>query len=397
VTAILATLAFVSIGLMLWQFWLGMRYPLKRSAPPSPNAPAVTILKPLKGLDSHTEQCLRSWLTLKYGGPIQLLFGVADEIDPVCELVRRLIHEYPERNAELVLCPKRLGANAKVSTLIQLARQARHDVLVISDADVWVPEDVMCGIAAAMPDEATGLVSCFYAEATPANNWMRLEAVAVNADFWTQVLQAQSLGKMHFALGAVMAMRGAALAKIGGFESLADYLADDYQLGHKIAATGASVGICPMVVECRSDPMTARQVWSHQLRWARTIRVCQPVQYFFSILGNATLWTFLLTLAGPSFGTYTAASYRPTSGSHVLVSITGAGILMLSVFVLRILSALLLQKRLTRRTDHFPWWFLPPLKDFFATVVWAAAFLGNTVTWRGQRYRVNKGGKLTEL
>jgi hypothetical protein len=110
--------------------------------------------------------------------------------------------------------------------------------------------------------------------------------------------------------------------------------------------------------------------------------VCNPVQYFFSIIGNATLWTTL-------FAVY--------AGASISLSTTWAGLLMLSAFLIRIVSALILQKRITGRTDHFRWWFLPPIKDILAVGVWAAAFLGNTVQWRGHRYRVNKGGRLTEL
>jgi len=206
--------------------------------------------------------------------------------------------------------------------------------------------------------------------------------VAINADFWTQVLHARRLNKVDFALGAVMTVRRSGLEEIGGFESLVNYLADDYQLGRRIAAAGLKVELCPAVVECRTDPMTARQVWSHQVRWARTIRVCNPVQYFFSILGNATLWTTL-------FAVYVS----------ILVGIERLGMILAGLLiplVLRITSALLLQKRFTGRTDHFPWWFLPPVKDLLSVGVWASAFLGNTVQWRGHRYRVHKGGKLTE-
>jgi ceramide glucosyltransferase len=143
--------------------------------------------------------------------------------------------------------------------------------------------------------------------------------------------------------------------------------------------------------------MTARQVWLHQVRWARTIRVCNPAQYFFSIIGNATLWTtmFAIFVSSPASKIF-AMSYASANYAFSF-AITWAGLLMLGTYFTRITSALLLQKRLTGRTDHFPWWFLPPLKDLLAVGVWAAAFLGNTIHWRGHRYQVHKGGKLTEL
>ena len=384
---------------MLWQWWLGMRFPLYRI--PTRTSPRVglTILKPLKGCDSHTEECLRSWMLEASRTGAHILFGVAEPADPVCALVQGLIKAQPNVDAQLVLCPKRMGANAKVSILIQLSRLAKHETILVSDADVYAPEGLLDRISEALSDPDTALVSCLYADVTPANLWMRLEAVAINGDFWPQVLHARCLGKTDFALGAVMAVRRAALESIGGFESLVNYLADDYQLGHRIAATGAKVELCPAVVECRTDPLTARQVWSHQVRWARTIRVCNPVQYFFSILGNATLWTTVFSMYAAATGalsTFTL-SFSPSANAHLTLATTWAGLLMLCTYVVRMASALLLQKRLTARTDHFPWWFLPPLKDVLSVGVWAAAFMGNTVQWRGNHYRVSKGGKLTEL
>jgi ceramide glucosyltransferase len=212
---------------------------------------------------------------------------------------------------------------------------------------------------------------------------MQLEAVAINADFWTQVLQARSLRKMDFGLGAVMATRRSVLAGIGGFDSLSDFLADDYQLGHRIASAGSRAEVCTTVVECRSERLSARQVWLHQLRWARTIRACAPVQYFFSIISNSTLWPLLYLVA-----------------AIVGVSTTPVGVatpIFASALCLRILTALRLQERLTRSTNHFRWWFLPPFKDLFAAGVWAAAFIGRTVQWRGKRYQIARGGKLIEL
>src|SRR5438270_3265243 len=122
---------------------------------------------------------------------------------------------------------------------------------------------------------------------------MQWEAVAITADFSSQVLQAQSLKPIDFALGAVMANRKKHLEEIGGFAALADCLADDYQLGHRIARRGYGIELCPVVVECWSEPMGWAAVWKHQTRWARTIRICQPAPYFFSILSNPTLWPLL--------------------------------------------------------------------------------------------------------
>src|SRR5262249_27245117 len=136
---------------------------------------------------------------------------------------------------------------------------------------------------------APGLACCFYRLPNPSTLAMQWEAIAINADFWSQVLQAQSLKPVDFALGAVMALPRSCLEEIGGFKTLVNCLADDYQLGNRIARRGHAITLCPVVVDCWSDPMDWAAVWKHQLRWARTIRVCQPLPYFFSVLSNATL------------------------------------------------------------------------------------------------------------
>lgn len=392
VTIVLGSLAAISVALMLWQWVVAARFPLHKGLASPGLFPAITLLKPLKGCDAETENCLRSWLTQRYGGQVQFLFGVRDANDPVCGLVRGLLAAHPGHDTALVICPKLFGPNAKISTLMQLYGEAKHEMIVISDADVWVGEQLLSNLAASLEPPGVGLVSCFYSFASPANTPMRIEALAVNADFWSQVLQAASLGKIDFALGAVMATRKKNLTAIGGFDALVDYLADDYQIGNRIARTGAGIVISPTFVECRSSPIGWREVWQHQLRWARTIRACRPVAYFFSILSNVTLWAALFAAFGPSSE---AVSWVADVGSLMVVWIVSWGQAFLVVTLLtRIAMALHLQWRLTRKTDHYAWWYLPPLKDLFAVAVWTAAFIGNTVDWRGRRYQITRGGAL---
>jgi ceramide glucosyltransferase len=337
-------------------------------------APGVSILRPLKGCDSETESCLRSWFDQSYGGKSELLFGVASENDPVCEIVRRLIQEYPEQPAELAICKPILGANAKVSSLCYLAKRASHELMVVSDQDVLISRDFLSELVLPLGQKEVGLVNCFYILANPQGAGMWLEAVAVNADFWSQVLQGNMLKPMDFALGAVMVTTKSRIEVIGGFEGLLDYLADDYQLGNRIAKTGARLEICPVPVECRSERQSARAVWKHQLRWGRTIRVCQPAPYFFSILSNATVWPVLGLMGTGTIG----------------VGVLGCAL------VLRVVTAISNYRRLTGET-RWRAGFLAPIKDLLQVAIWALAFAGNEITWRDQRFRVEKGGKLTPL
>lgn len=401
---IFGTLALLSLALTLWQWLVARRFPLHQRRAATSATPDITLLKPLKNCDEHTEACLRSWLAQDYPGEVQVLFGVAEEADPVCAVVAKLLREFPKRDAQLVVCPERLGANAKVSKLAQLEPFVKHEVIGISDADVRVPPDLLTNVVGTLlprsgdpqsSEETTevGLVNCFYRLANPTTLAMHWEAVAVNADFWSQVLQSVSFRKLDFALGAVMVLRQQDLAEIGGFRALVDCLADDYQLGQRIARRGQRLALCPVVVECWSSPMSWRAVWRHQLRWARTVRVCQPLPYFFSLLNNVTFWSLLwLTteLAATSLARHSFAAGESVVWADILwvLPVVAACLLM------RVLAALDLRSRLTVSHGHWKHWWLVPVKDLLQVALWVSAFLGNHVEWRGERYRLRSDGTL---
>ena len=348
------SLALLSCGLLLWQFFAALRFPLHRRVDYPEFAPAVTVLKPLKGCDSTTAASLESWLKQDYSGPTQFLFGVADAGDPVCQNRLKLCSPNIRTLTRFWLfCGETLGANAKVSTLAQLETSAKYDLLIISDADVRVPPDFMVNFVSPLHDEKVALVNCFYRLANPTTMAMRWEAVAINADFWSQVLQSQTLKPLDFALGAAILVRHKPLERIGGFKSLVNCLADDFQLGNRIAGKNQHIALCPVVVECWDSPMNWTQVWKHQLRWARTIRVCQPLPYFFSILSNASLWPLLL--AGVSLATTPIFCWPLTA---------------LALLLLRIVIAERLQRRFTpKRKLVSPFW-LVPVKHLLQVLIW---------------------------
>ena len=371
---VLGALAILSLLLNLWQWVAALRFPLHQRIRDHSFAPAVTLLKPLKGCDDNTRRCLQSWLAQDYAGAVQILFGVRSPDDPVCAIVKQLIGENPKANAQLVICRETLGLNAKVSSLIQHQRLAQNDITIVSDADVLVPPDFLQNVVAPLKDDTNGLVNCFYRLANPSTLAMRWEAIAVNADFWSQVLQSQTLEPLDFALGAVMAVRRDALEKIGGFEPLADYLADDYQLGNRLVRmTGQRITICPVVVDCLDAPIDWRAAWAHQLRWARTIRVSKPLPYFLSILSNATFWPLLWAISAPSKISFTAFA--------------------LFVFI-RIVNAQTFQERLGRVAGQFRYFWLVPVKDLLQFAIWGSAFFGNQIIWRGERFRLQRDGRL---
>lgn len=374
---IFPVLAVLAVLLTLWQWVAAWRFPLHRRVADKSFTPAVTILKPLKGLEHNTLDCLQSWLTQDYNAPVEVLFGVASPDDPACAVVRQLLQEHPKADAALVVCPESLGVNGKVSSLIQMQRRAKHGVVIVSDADVLVPADFLVNVVAPLREEKTGLVNCFYRLANPTTPAMRWEAVAINADFWSQVLQGASLQAPDFALGAVMVTRRTSLEKIGRFEALADYLADDYQLGNRIVrVAGQRIELCPVVVDCVSHPMNWREVWSHQLRWARTIRACKPLPYAASILGNTMLWPALWL------------AVQPSKWSLIFFA---------AALLIRIVTAQMLQRRLGPVPGQGFYWWLAPVKDALQFALWVCAFAGGSIVWRGQRYRLQRDGRLAAV
>ncbi|HUD81904.1 MAG TPA: glycosyltransferase [Candidatus Saccharimonadales bacterium] len=375
-TRSLAILTAVSFALTLWRWIVSLRFPLHRRIAVQTSLPGVTLLKPLKGCDAETKNCLRSWFLQEYPGPVQILFGVASAEDSVRPIVRELLAEFPNVEARLIVCAENLGANAKVSTLRQLEPHGRHELLMISDADVRVPPDFAVNVAPLLADPAVGLVNCFYRLANPSTVAMQWEAVAINADFWTQVLQSRSLRPVDFALGAVMTLPAAQLKAIGGFATLADFLADDYQLGRQIARQKKRIEFATVVAECCDPPMTWAAVWAHQSRWARTIRVCQPAPFFLSVLNNATLWPLLLLLD----------TRRPLALCAAAACVA-----------FRIVTASRQQSRLTQSRRHAVFWWMAPVKDLLDALLWAAAFAGNQIVWRGDRHRILPGGKLQKV
>ena len=366
-------LACFSLICLIWQWVSAVRFPLHQRSARSAKAVPVSILKPLKGVDEHTLACLRSWVDQDYPGGVQLLFGVNSSSDSVCELIEELRKSCPDRSIELVVCPKSLGANAKVSKLVQLERLAAHEIVVVSDADVFVPADLLSSLVAPLEDRTVAMVNCFYRQASPSSLPMRLEAVGTNADFWSQVLQGRTIAAQDFALGAVMATRRTDLRSMGGFEALVDHLADDFQLGHRLAVSDRRIDLCPVVVECREPAMNWRAVWNHQVRWQRTIRVCKPVPYALSILANPLLWPLVIALTHPTR--------------------LGLGLLVVAIVIRLCVTADLL-RRISPGSRDWRWFWLAPLKDAVGAALWLAAFAGNRVQWRGIVYRLRRDGRL---
>jgi ceramide glucosyltransferase len=318
------------------------------------------------GRDERLYRALRSQALQKYP-EFEILFGVRSATDPSLEDIGRLRREFPSLDMRVI--PVETDApNAKVGVLAALAAQARHPLLVINDDDVEADPGYLEAVTAPLRDSRIGLVTCLY-RARAESFAARVEAMGVASEFASSVMVARLLGVGGFALGATMALRAEVLECTGGLEPIAAYLADDYELGRRVAAAGYHVEFAPVVVETGLGGASWRDVWRHQLRWARTIRVSRTAGYYGSLITHAVVWALV------AFG---AGEWR--AGVTALILRVAAGWLA---------GALVLRDPLVKR-----WFWLVPLRDLFGLAVWAGACSGSTVYWRGLKLRLGKDGKI---
>jgi len=335
----------------------------------------VSILKPLRGTDPEMYESFRSHCLQDYP-EYEIIFGVSDPGDPAIPLVEQLKTEFPERAIRLMVCPEILGANTKVSNLAQMVRETREYVIV-NDSDIRVEPDYLRRVLAPLTDPKVGLVTCLYRGIANSSLGSRLESLGISTDFCAGVLVAQTVENgIRFGLGSTLAFRRRDLQAIGGFEAIVDYLADDYQIGSRIAALGLKVKLSDVVVETFLPRYTFSGFFNHQLRWARTIR-------------DSRFWGYLGL--GLTFGLPWAVL--------ALILAQGAGWawgLLACTAAMRATVALVVGKRMLRDRQVLRWLALIPVRDVFALLAWIVSFAGHEITWRGDRFKL-KNGKLTRI
>jgi len=333
--------------------------------------PSVSVLKPLKGVDPRAWECFSSHSEQEYP-EFELIFGVSDVTDPAVELVQRLRQKYPSRRIELVVCEKDLGSNAKVSNLIQMLPKARHEVLLVSDSDICVPPGYLRRVIAPLADFSVGLVTCLYRGVASATLGSQLESWSINTDFVPGVLSARVLEKgLRFGLGSTLAFRRSDLAAIGGFEGIVEYLADDYEVGRRIAALGKRVELSDIVVETFLPPYSLRQFFAHQFRWSRTVRGARRWGYAGLMFTFGFVWALALLLVGRG-ASWAWALAAVTVGARILVAIASG-------------RAVLDDRR------FWPSIYLLPMRDLIAPLIWGLSFAGNRISWRGDVFQVKEG------
>jgi ceramide glucosyltransferase len=334
------------------------------------SAQSVTILRPMKGLDPEADAYLASLLEQDYPGPVRIVLGADSEADPSIAAASRLKAAHPDRDIVIVADGTQHGTNRKLSNLINMAPHATGEVLVISDSDVRLPPEGVAALVGALEPEGVGLAYALYRGRPTGNLWSRIAALDINARFASSVVMGQALNA-HPVLGPTMAVKAEALAKAGGFERLKDVLADDFELGRMVREQGLAIACPPMLIDHGFPERSLAELWRHELRWARTIRLLNPSGY------GGSLITYVLPLA---------LIGAVLTGLHPYAMIA-LGVLAGVRLTFGLLSCLVMQ------ADTSALWLFP-LRDLLAFAVFLAAFFGDGIEWRGARLRVKPDGAM---
>ena len=339
------------------------------------DSPPVSILKPIRGVDSFAYDSLASFCRQNYDR-FQVVFGVLDADDPGLEPVRRITTDFPQADIKAVVCPLVIGTNLKVSNLLNIEKEATYQILVLADSDIKVGPDYLDRIVQPFADPTVGIVTCMYRSQSRGLVSL-MEGLGVTTDFHAGVLVARKLQGMKFAFGSTIAIRREVLDAVGGFKAIADYLADDFQLGALAVQAGYKVILSDYVVEHVVGPGSLRGFFKHQTRWGRTTRVSRPKGYAGLVLTQGVTASLLFLIA--------------MRGSYIGWIVLGA------TWAIRILAGVIVGAGYLKDRQAARFFWLIPLRDLVGFVLWLYTFVGSTIEWRGKRFKLTKGGKLIPL
>ncbi len=351
--------------------WASRWFVRQRAYAPPTGWPDVSILKPLHGAEAQLSENIETYFHQDYPGKVEIVFGVQNPDDSAIPVVKSLMRRYPHLDLHLVVDGAAHGENRKVSNLINMGRVARHPLIVMADSDVAVGPDYLRTLASGLAQPGVGAVTCLYHGLPSRGFWSRLSSMAVNDHFLPATILGLALGLARPCLGATIALSRETLSRIGGFETVANQLADDYAIGRAVRRAGLRVIVPPMLVAHTFEEKSLSEVVRHELRWARTIFTVDPLGY----IGSG--FTHALPLA------------------LIAVAIRGFDASGLAAVVCALACRLFLKYRLTREFDLLnPDYALLVARDILSFIVYCASFWSTRVSWRGQDFAVARDGTL---
>jgi ceramide glucosyltransferase len=342
--------------------------------------PAVSVLKPVHGDEPDLEQNLSSFFEQDYP-EYEILFCARHSDDLGLAAARRVAARYPQVKARILTCGEPPWPNARTFSLEIMRREARHPILVTSDSDVRVGPDYLASVVAPLADSKVGMVTCVYRGVTRHGLWAQLEAMGMSVEMTSGVLMAEMLEGMHFALGPSMVMRQSTVEKIGGFEQVAQYYADDFVLGNWTAAAGEIVVLSSYIVEHHVLNASFKKSIAHQQGWATSTRFSRPAGHFGEVLTYAVPFGLMALVA---FG----------AAGHLAL-----GLALLAITILnRVLLCLLVAGRVVRDRAALRKAWLYPLRDFMGFCFWVRSYFGSRrLRYRGDPYELLPQGRLRKL
>lgn len=370
-------LATASMAYMLLGIFSVLRFAPRLKAKATPKSrPAISIFKPIYGLDYGLKENLTSFMKQDYP-EFQVVFGVQRADDPAIPVIRQVLAENPDVDAELVIDEKRHGENLKVGNIINISEKAKHGILAISDSDMRVEPDYLDRLALAFDGGKVGLVTCLYKGKPAPGTASRLGAMFINEWFLPSALIPATFGPQKHCFGATMAVTRDALQKIGGFQALVTNLADDYMLGRLVREAGYDIRLAPVVVENIVQEESLSGLYQHELRWARTIKAVEPLGFLSTFLTDLLPWSIL-------------------AGGLVLIQTGAAGLAIMPVAAALIIRlALQATVGISVKVKGGGSFFLIPVRDFLSFFTRVMCYTGRKVKWRDAEMAVDEGGQLS--
>jgi ceramide glucosyltransferase len=338
--------------------------------------PPVSLLKPVHGVEPKLEENLESFFRQDYPD-FELIFCARTASDPGLQIAQKLSQKYPSVKVRILTCGEPPWTNAKLYSLEKMWREAAHDLLVISDSDVRATPDYLREIIRPFASAKVGMTTCIFRGLPAGGFWTELEAIGFSVEMTGGVVVADLLEGMKFALGPTMVVRRACVEALGGFSFMADYCADDYILGNRVAESGMEVALSHHSINHMVFHHSFLASMRHQVRWMRSTRFSRPKGHLGTVLTYAMPYGVLGLIAG-------LASGRAALGWTLLAAAC------LNRVIQSIAAGYFVagdRRALTRA-------WLYPLRDLLGSFLWVGSYLSPKIDWRGEEYRLTVGGRM---
>ena len=366
----------IFLGLALAGAWHHLRARASAEAVQDSYLPAVSVLKPVHGLEPALRENIESFFCQDYPD-YEILIAAAEENDAALPVVREVCARYPHIRSKVLVIGTPPWPNPPAYAYHCMTAISRHDILVTSDSDVRVARNYLREVIAPLLDKENGLVTCLYRGKNLSGFWSALDAIGMSVEMTAGVLVANLLEGMKFGLGPTIAVRKDALAKIGGYRAVGDYFSNDFAIGNFVAKAGFRVILSHHVIDHVVPPMTFRRMWERQVRWAKGTRYSRPKGH----VGTGLIFAM-------PYGILGFVSARLLGFPRLATLLLGAALLN------RLIECWVIGWKVVRDPQARNAAWLYPVRDIFGFLVWCASYLSRRTVWRDSRYELVEGGRI---